>query len=229
MNLKLLSASLLLASALPCLAGGSVTNNPDNRPYFGIRLGGEITCPGDVNYKYRATEFGLDLWKNGGGVEFGVIYNQPLVCNLYIEPGLKFYYNAYSADLDALDEYGDYEIGSSYVGKFGLRIPINFGYHFDFTDNLSLAIFTGPELEFGLSAKEHTKAEGLKMSENLYGEDGIYNRVDVNWGIGVGLNINRSFYVGLSGDIGLLNMYKKNDAGATFHENRVTLSIGYNF
>lgn len=64
------------------------------------------------------------------------------------------------------------------------------------------------------------------MSESVYGDDGGMKRVDLLWGIGAGLSY-RHFYVGLSGGIGMLNML--DDSDVKFHENRVSLSLGYNF
>ena len=65
----------------------SIFNNPDNKAYFGMRVGGEIACPGKVS----AENIGISVFKNGGGVEFGGIFNVPVVANFYVEPGLKFY------------------------------------------------------------------------------------------------------------------------------------------
>ncbi len=206
-----------LAACMPVMAQNSIFNNPDNKGYFGIRVGGEVTCPG----KLTAENVGVSLFKNGGGVEFGAIYNAPVVANFYIEPGLKFFYNTYSVKDDYLDR-GE----SSSIRKFGMRIPVMAGYHFDFTNDIKVSIFTGPELEIGLSAKEYDKADNIEVKTDAYGKDGFLNRVDLLWGIGAGISY-QHFYFGVSGGIGMLNMAKESDA--KFHENRVTFSLGYNF
>ena len=45
-------------------------------------------------------------------------------------------------------------------------------------------------------------------------------------GDGAGLTV-QHFYFGVSGGIGMLNMMS--DSDASLHENRVTISVGYNF
>lgn len=208
---------------LSMLAQENVFNNPGNKAYFGVRVGGEITCPGD----FSADNVGVGLYKNGGGVEIGGIYNVPVVANFYIEPGVKFYYNTYSVKnewLDAIDTDILYE--GITIKKFGMRIPVMAGYHFDFTKDIKVSVFTGPELEVGFSAKEHDKGRNFKYSASLYGDDGIMNRVDLLWAFGAGVTF-QNYYFGVSGNIGMLNMLS--DSDLSFHENRVTFSVGYNF
>lgn len=228
--LSVIAAALAFVSAD---AQNRIVNNPDNKPYFGIRVGGEVTCPGDITIEH----FGISAFKNGGGVEFGGIYNIPVVANFYVEPGLKLYYNTYSVKDDIIKAFGDeMEIGLDGISirKFGMRIPVMAGYHFDFTDDVKLSVFTGPELEIGFSAKEHVSGDDLsgwdegysfESSENLY-SDGGYNRVDLLWGFGAGITYSK-FYFGVSGNVGMLNI--ANEPGVKFHENRVTFSVGYNF
>lgn len=204
-------------------AQSSIFNNPDNKAYFGIRVGGDITCPGEVT----SDNVGLDVYKNGGGIEFGGIYNVPVVANFYVEPGLKLYYDTYSMKKDLLDLIEDDIIFDGFtVKKFGMRVPVMAGYHFDFTDDIKVSVFTGPELEVGFSAKGHIKAKNFDSSESLYGDDGGMNRVNLLWNFGAGVSY-QHFYFGVNGGIGMLNMYS--DSDAKFHENRVTFSLGYNF
>lgn len=206
-----------LAACMPVMAQNSIFNNPDNKGYFGIRVGGEVTAPG----KLSSENVSVDMYKAGGGVEFGGIYNLPVVANLYIEPGLKFFYNTYSVDKKLLDD-GE----SLSIRKFGMRIPVMAGYHFDFTDDIKVSVFTGPELEIGFSAKAHAKEDNIEVSESAYGKDGNLNRVDLLWGIGAGISY-QHYYFGVSGGIGMLNMSSMDNT--KFHENRVTFSLGYNF
>ena len=212
-----------MSVGLSAMAQNSIVNNPDNKPYFGIRLGGEVTCPGKIS----ANNVGVSVFNNGGGVEIGGIFNYPVVANFYIEPGLKLYYNTYSLKKEIVEAIQDDIVyNSASCKKFGMRIPVMAGYHFDFTDDIKVSVFTGPELEIGFSAKEYIKGHNIEISENMYGDDGGMNRVNVLWGIGAGISYQK-FYFGVNGGIGMVNMIK--DSDATFHENRVTFSLGYNF
>lgn len=218
-----LTTIALVAFAISSMAQDRIFNNPDNKAYFGIRVAGELTCPG----KLSSDGFGIELFKKGGGVEFGGIYNLPLVANLYLEPGLKLFYNSYSSnDIWEFDDPGSDDSNFS-IRKFGLRVPVMVGYHFDFTDDVKVSVFTGPELELGLSGNQHWTEDGESDSESIYGEEGSYNRLDLTWGIGAGATF-KKFFVSVSGNIGMLNMFKDND-GVTFHENRAALTLGYNF
>ncbi|MDE6562543.1 MAG: PorT family protein [Muribaculaceae bacterium] len=226
MKKYLLTALVLSAAVVSVSAQDRIFNNPDNKAYFGLRVAGEVTCPGNLTYG----GIGVDAYKNGGGIEFGAIYNLPVVANFYIEPGLKLYYNAYSANKDLFEDGGidfDELFDSLSMRKFGMRVPVMAGYHFDFTDDVKVAVFTGPELEVGFSAKEHMKSGSISVSESVYGEDGGLNRVDLSWGFGAGVTYKR-LYIGISGTVGMLNMLSDGD-GMKFHENRASLTLGYNF
>lgn len=219
----LVSMMFVVATSMSVMAQNAIVNNPDNKAYFGIRVGGEITCPGAIS----AYNVGMKFFNNGGGVEFGGIYNIPVVANFYIEPGLKLYYNTYSLKKEFVRLLQDDIIfNSASLKKFGMRIPVMAGYHFDFANDIKVSIFTGPELEVGFSAKESIKGYNIEMSENLYGENGIMNRVNVLWGIGAGLSY-QHFHFSVNGGIGMLNMLS--DTYMKFRENRVTFCVGYNF
>ena len=152
--MKKILVSLLLTALIgfASTAQTSIFDNPDNEAYFGIRVGGEVTCPG----KFSADNVGVSVYNIGGGVEFGGIYNIPVVANFYIEPGLMLYYNVYSMKKDFVEAMqDDVAFNSVSVKKFGFRIPVMAGYHFDFTEDIRVSVFTGPELEICLLEIEY--------------------------------------------------------------------------
>lgn len=230
----------LIAVIAALTAGGAsaqtVINNPANTGYFGIRASGEITCPGEV----KVGDNGAKTFKNGGGFDIGVIYNVPVVANFTIEPGISFYYNAtgikgakdlnlpgnIGSDLDMMEHAS--------MRKTGFRVPLMLGYHFDFAPDVSLNVFTGPELDVGLSNDMYLTTKeiaGRKFhtAPSNYGDNAILkmNRVDCNWKFGVGFNFLTNYYVGVSGAVGLCDMAKGDIL--SFHENRVSFTLGYNF
>ncbi len=211
----------MLISSIIAPAQSSIFNNPNNESYFGLRIGADIACPGNITID----NFGISTFKVGGGIEFGGIYNIPVVANFYIEPGFKLFYDTYSIKDDYIKAIGN-GIKSMSIEKFGMRIPIMAGYHFDFTDDIKVSVFTGPELEVGFYGNGETKGKNIKVSENIYNEDGGMNRVNLLWSIGAGISY-KHFYLGVNGGIGMLNML--NNDYAKMHENRVSLNLGYNF
>lgn len=217
----LLAIAVMLLGAAGASAQEYLLNNPNNKAYLGVRVGGEVTCPGKITSKGN----GVKYFTNGGGFEAGAIYNVPVVANFYVEPGLKLYYNAYGMD-KAFKQANDYDSFS--VRKFGMRVPVMLGYHFDFTNDIKVYVFTGPELEVGFTARGCAKNDdGVSTSADLYGKDGPLNRVDCLWGFGAGVSY-QQFYFGVSGSAGMCNMLK--DSGdVKFHENRATFTVGYNF
>lgn len=219
----ILSLSLIVMAGVSAMAQNTILSNPDNKVYFGIRAGGEITCPGN----FSVANVGVSIFKNGGGMELGGICNIPVVANFYVEPGLKFYYDTYSLKSEYMEAIqDDIVINSVIIKKFGIRIPVMAGYHLDFADNIKVSMFIGPELEVGMSAKGYVKGHNIDMSENLYGEEGGMKRIVLLWGIGAGISY-QHYYFGVNGGIGMLNMLS--EPNLKFHENRVTFSIGYNF
>lgn len=225
-----ISSLLILCAALvPSAAKAQdiLTNNPDNAPYFGIRAGLDIACPGDIS----VGNAGLDFFKNGAGFNVGGIYNLPVIANFYVEPGVSLFYNTYGVKKEFYDYGEDFgfaeDIRDISLRKFGMRIPVMVGYHFDFTPDLKLHVFTGPELEIGFKGKIHAKIDRFDASEGAYGDKGFLKRVDCSWDFGVGLQYS-CYYVNLTGAIGMCNMINK-IPGATYHENRVSLNLGYNF
>lgn len=223
MKKTLLTIALATAAVFGASAQSYLLDNPANKPYFGIRASGELTCPGKVKVgSVEAKDF-----KHGGGFEVGAVYNIPVVANFNIEPGVSFYYDATGLKNDK-----GYQHAS--MRESGLRVPVMLGYHFDFANDLNMNIFTGPELQVGLSNDMYTTTDeiaGLSIhhAPSNYGDNTVFpmNRVGCNWKFGVGFNISKSYYVGISGAVGLTNMSKIDNVH--FKQNRVDFTLGYNF
>lgn len=218
-GLILASLSGLNAQTVTVDLGDRIFDNPDNRPYLGVRLGLDIMTPGDVS----ADNVHVGLYKPGAGFDAGAIYNIPLWKNLYFEPGLSLYYNSIGASKDFL-ESGE----SMSMRRFGFRIPMQFGYHFDFND-ISVAVFTGPQMIVGLSGRFCYKDRRMSYSENLYDTElhDSWRRFDLGWKFGAQVTFASRYVAGISGTAGMLNMYR--EEGISYHDNNVTIFIGYNF
>ena len=234
---KILVALMAMVMALGVSAQSFDTSR------LGVRLSIDAARPGDLSTGDGYTK--LSIFGSGAGFSLGAVYKVDLTDNLFIEPGLGFYYNTFSinnhflGDMieDMLESIGadmDYKTTSRSVRRFGMRIPVMRGYTFPLKDDFSFRVFTGPMLDVGLSADMYygMKIDGydIHKAASLYGKNRMLNRVDCYWNIGAGVTFAEHYYLGLQADLGMCNMAKKSDGyKPSLHENVVQLSFGYNF
>ncbi len=229
-----LTAAATLVSTMT-FADKPVFDSPDNESFLGIRASFDLSVPGD----YRIGDSKVKLFDNGPGVSLGFVYNAPLLANLYIEPGLELYYNTAGMDVTVSDDNILDIAGMKHhsLRKFGMRIPVQFGYHFDFIDMFRFHVFTGPLLNVGFSndyylTTDEFSGTDIHVSGSMYNEDNSIfqmNRVDCAWRIGVGFNV-QDIFIGLSGDIGTVNLVRNNfDGRLKYRENAFHFTLGYNF
>lgn len=253
MSLLIRAIAFVILSAM-CVGASAqsyLLDNPNNHPYFGIRGSYNLALPTRIKSKLPNdnTEPKTKVFGKGSGFTMGFIYNRPLVANLYIEPGLTLAYTteSFKHTMDMFPAFFDKEMKHSSARKLSLEFPLQVGYHFDFTPDISLSVFTGPVLKIGLTDDYYFTTEGeentiytsgslyegngsMHASGSLYDEWGILHRVDCAWRFGVGFNIATRYYLGLSGDIGMVNMLKgEQTKGHTMHENAFLVTLGYNF
>lgn len=214
---KIILALVALASTAFASNAQSLYNNPDNHSFFGARLGVDIT----------STSGDDDFYNNGAGFTLGAIYNIPVWQNLYFEPGLAIFYDTFGTEMVVPDAGGlHYDLVDGTIKNFGFRIPLLFGYNFDFTDDIRLAPFTGPQVNINLTAKQSWDNDALKNSEgSIFGEGG-FKRVDLQWVFGLGLTYQK-YYVSLSGGIGMTKVLSLKTEN--FRRNTVNIAVGYNF
>lgn len=137
----LLATVLMAGAATTAFAASPVVDNPNNKAYLGLRLSAEGVVPGNVNYGNISEK----IFDSGAGVSIGAVYNQPIVANFTIEPGLELYYNTTKINLN--DDFMQNAHWKSHSTRsFGMRVPVMLGYHFDFSKNFSLNVATGPVL-----------------------------------------------------------------------------------
>lgn len=222
---KSLLLTAAVAAATLSMSAQTVVNNPANSGYFGIRASGTLTCPGQQDFGGIKT----DEYKKGGGFSAGMFYQAPIVANFYVEPGVSFYYNA--TGMKAADLAKD-AIEHASLRESGMLVPVMLGYHFDFTDDVNLQVFVGPELRVGFSSDNYIttkKVMGLGQPAHSATTNytDVFNRVNCNLRFGAGFNLARNYYIGVSGAVGLTNTSAINNV--TFHQNSVDFTIGYNF
>ncbi|MBD5365417.1 MAG: hypothetical protein HDR82_00120 [Bacteroides sp.] len=212
-TLTALVAAIALAGSVS--AQNYLFNNPDNKSYLGIRAGVDISSTAGTV---------VDNYSNGAGFTIGAVYNIPLWQNLYFEPGVHFFYDTFGYNLLKSAE-PFVEIDGS-VRNFGFRIPFNFGYHFDFTDDISVSLFTGPVLNTNLTAKTHF---GTVKEYNMSIMENGFKRFDMQWDFGVSMTYAHNYYVAITGAVGMTKAYNPSVDLTGFRRNTCNISIGYNF
>lgn len=209
-------ASLALAGTVQ--AQNYLIENPDNKAYLGLRLGLDISSTaGSAD----------DSFGNGPGLTIGAVYNIPLWKNLFFEPGVHFFYDTFDNDISTWDPVTN--ITNEYDGSIrncGFRVPLNFGYRFDFTDDISISLFTGPVLNTNITAKAH--CESLNDYTYSVMENG-FKRFDMQWDFGVSMNYSHNYYVSITGAIGMTKVFNPSNDDISFRRNTCNIAIGYNF
>lgn len=211
---KFFIALTSLASALAMSAQADLFDNPDNHAFLGVRVGLDVSS---------AASSDLDCYNNGVGFNIGAVYNIPVYKNLYVEPGLSLFYDTFGIEVSN-QRSGERPVtidGS--FRNFGFRIPIVAGFNFDFTDDIRVAPFTGPQLNISVVARDHYDADN--DGHSLFGEHG-FKHADLQWVFGVGVTY-KDYYLSFSGGVGMTKVY---DLSAdSFRRNTFQLSVGYNF
>lgn len=210
--------TILCALSLSAASAQTLYNNEDNHSYFGARIGLDISSASE----------GYDVYSNGAGFNIGAIYHLPVKMNFYFEPGLGIFYDTFGCSAYADIVGGKAPLVDGSIRNFGFRIPFHFGYHFDFTDDISVSIYTGPQLNYSLTAKSHFKEPvfGFPYNESMFGEDG-FKRTDLQWSFGVSLNYRQHYHVSIGGAAGLTKVM--DTKAMDFRRNLFNIGIGYNF
>lgn len=228
-----LSGAALSASA----ASTHLFDNPENKTYFGARVGVDISSAAN----------GGGFYSNAPGFSLGAIYNIPVFKNFYFEPGLGIFYNTIGANQWTSftkevtnpstgvveDVEVPYQIDGS-IRNFGFRIPLMIGYHFDFTEDIKVNVFTGPQLNLSLVSRYHqdeVKVRGYESpssSTSLFGTNG-FKHADLQWKFGVGISYQK-YYLDLSGAWGMTKIMSTSEfAPRNIRRNLFSITLGYNF
>lgn len=237
---KLLFSLSIAALAATGANAQRIINNPDNKPFWGIRASLDISNPTELKYD----DFKFDAFDKGVGFSVGAVYNIPIVANLYFEPGVSLFYNTWKWTYieDFIGELpSNFKTKHNSLRQTGIRIPLNLGYHFDFTKDFKVSVFTGPQLEAGFSCDSYVTAEAKagNFSKEIHVASSYYkdyddegpalNRFQAYWNIGVGFTYQK-FYLGVTGQLGMTDfVHNEKGEDVKSHMNRCSIALGYNF
>ncbi|MDE6854044.1 MAG: PorT family protein [Muribaculaceae bacterium] len=213
-----LSALILSAAAL-CFGSAPAMAQDNTGPIWGVKANLNIELPGNMHNDNVSDDF----FRTGAGLSAGVVCNLYLGSNFYFEPGVSLFYGQYKIrDLSVIvDNVNTVSIDGP-VKKFGVRVPLVFGYSLDFSDRFALNLFTGPQLSYALAGDISMPAEVEDDGIDLWRSQ---RRFDCGWKIGVGFPIG-NVTVSVEGDLGITDLQK---GDLTFRENRVSLGLAYYF
>lgn len=220
---RFLIGALCMCGVMATAQGQDIFDSGEMTPYFGARISLDITgMAGGYNSS--------DIYNNGCGFTIGGFYNIPLYKNLYFEPGLGLFYNTigYNYSMTIGNEQLMKATVDGSLRNWGFRVPLLVGYHFDFTDQMKVSVFTGPQFNYGLSLKNvydvKTSGSTEHVSEGVYSE---YHRLDVQWTFGAQYHYNQ-YTIGVSGGLGFTNLVNQKGAPKGYR-NTMSISLGYRF
>lgn len=226
MPMKRILFAILSIFAFSSIGAVAQYNESPCRAGWGIRANIDINIPGH----FRLNGESVKMFKNGTGISLGAVYSIPVGPYFFFQPGAGLFYDTYRYDnivIEGDSDQGRHTTVDPAVRKIGIRIPLHFGYTLDIWEKAAVAFYTGPQFDYSFYGRVSASDDiewGEPYSEDLFGP---YNqrRFDIAWKVGVGIPMNR-WYVGLEAAFGLLDLMRTD---FTFHENRVSLTLGYNF
>ena len=216
----------------------------DTEPYNRISLSYDNTHLGanDKAYECFMGEGAMSL--NGVGFEYIHGFSISSSLPMFIESGIKAQFGAGSvSDYDKKEEY---EI-SLKLQQFSFSVPVNYTYKFAIGDQMSIAPFVG--INFKVHAMGRVKSvltfddddlqdyyedsdyydedwRDIFSKKDMGDKDDVWNRFQMGWQIGAGLNIS-ALYIGLQYGTDLTPAWKyKKEA---INTGNFAFKIGYNF
>lgn len=200
------------------------------------------------------------LGTNGFGINyvhgFGISNTLPM----FIETGLNLNFNFGSENVGKKETEGDYWMQEKMsMQNINMQIPVNFVYKFALTDDITLSPYIGLNFKLNLVNKYKYKIDtnisdsdledaGIDKKDlegewintfsdsnkNMGSKDWTWNRFQMGWQIGVGVNY-KPFYLGLQYGTDFIPAYKHEFKEDNYKETykvssgTFRLTLGYNF
>lgn len=192
-------------------------------PVLGVRAGMEVSVPAGAR----------NMYKSGAGLNVGLVAQMPLGKGFFFEPGAYFDFMSMTAkDLVSFDDEYFYEGAAN---LYSLRLPFNFGYSIALRDDWVLDIYTGPAVNFNISARQdldpNFSAPEIVPDRTIDLFDHGWKRVDAKWGFGINATLAGHYVIGLNANVALspLASFDTPSGKVRIHRNSVTFMLGYNF
>lgn len=127
--------------------------------------------------------------------------------------------------------------------NINLQVPVNYVYRFNIADGVSIDPYVGINFKLHLTEKQKTEYSGQDDSDNKWanvfddkdmGKDNTWNRFQMGWQVGVGVNYER-YYLGVQVGTDFIPAYShefKDEDGnwkEKVNTTNVKVSLGYTF
>lgn len=211
----------IILTILLSVIGGTAVAEKHNQIKWGVQTSFDVELPG----KWHGENADVNMFKPGYGLTVGCVSHIYIGSHFYFEPELSIFYAQYKyKDLVITGDDGNTLESDPKLHKWGIQVPLVFGYSFDFPMN----VFTGPQIRYAFAGSVDIKnkklIEGMEDDFDLWGING-QRRFGCSWTIGIGFPI-KEFILYFKADFGITNLLK---GDMMFRENRFGLGITYYF
>ncbi|TFU93659.1 hypothetical protein E4T81_06790 [Barnesiella sp. WM24] len=178
------------------------------------------------------TEKAETLGTNGFGLNY--THGFGVANNMFVEAGanIDFLFGSRTEKEDGWEE-------TLKTQNINLQVPVNFVYRFNITEGVSIDPYVG--LNFKLHFSERMRFEDEEETgkwesvfddgeDAMWGKDNTWNRFQMGWQIGVGLNYEK-YYLGVQVGTDFIPAYshKVNNVTGKVNTTNVKVSLGYTF
>lgn len=229
--IKIASVALMMLFSTSAFAQFSNANASTGSSNSGIGLIKNCNPYDRVTLDYVnrtiSPKHGDDDSTNGFALDYIHGFSLTSALPLFLETGIGVDMGFWSESYD--NDYYD-EDAELNLTTISVSVPVNLAYKLQFTDAFSLQPYLGLNLKVNALARYKMSFDGYEednedwsaFDKDEMGKDGVWNRFQMGWHIGVGINYN-TFYLGLSYGTDFMELCKKTDTG-TFK-----VGVGLNF
>lgn len=211
-----------LLTFIICFLSASLNSYADEEKVYQweAKAGFDLNVPS----KWKAGDFTDKMYKPGMGFYFGGACHINLPYDLFITPELDFFYDSYAFhNLIITNDKGETVDKNPAQYKYGIRIPVVVGYHFQCTEKFAIEFFTGPEFRWAIGGKIDSPYIKGSIYDPLFKD--FHRHCDLAWKAGFGFPI-KHFVINFDAVIGLTDIIK---GKPSMHENGISLGVAYRF
>ena len=220
---RVLASILVLSFTMPVIAHNSDSFDKEgDRPSFGVRAFLDLTDSRTVS---EITDWGVG---GAAGISYYVYFGKLANFN----PGILI-----GCETVKLDGYAGSEKRPFYfngnIKTIGMRLPLDFGINVICLSNVKVSLYTGPHIFINFAVKGKYKKSTDKVTIPYDKTLDNYKCFELDWGVGLAVDIKRHWHVQVESNIGLNQFAEMEkvypDEISKFKRIAFSLGLGYNF